>query len=53
MPYAERKPYGAERVRQAYLAAGDTVAIITQAREGGADAVPFRQTVTLQTELLT
>ncbi|MEU3857167.1 hypothetical protein AB0F03_07305 [Streptomyces sp. NPDC028722] len=53
VPYAEMKPYGAEQVRQAYLAAGDTVAIITQARKGGADAVPFRQTVTLQTELLT
>lgn len=51
-PYAETEPYGAEQVRQAYLAAGDTVAVITQSRRGGADAVPFRQTVTLQTELL-
>ncbi|MEU3528890.1 hypothetical protein AB0E62_34415 [Streptomyces sp. NPDC038707] len=51
-PFAETEPYGAEQVRQAYLAAGDTVAVITQTREGGVDAVPFRQTVTLQTELL-
>ncbi|MFH9399151.1 hypothetical protein ACH4JS_05105 [Streptomyces sp. NPDC017638] len=51
-PYAESKPYGAEQVRQAYLVAGDTVAVITQSRKGGVDAVPFRQTVTLQTELL-
>ncbi|WP_163010734.1 hypothetical protein [Streptomyces dangxiongensis] len=47
------KPYGAEQLRQAHLVAGDTVAIITQARKGGTNAVPFRQAVTLQTELLT
>lgn len=51
-PYAEIKPYGAEQVRQAYFSAGDTIAVITQTRKGGVDAVPFRQTVTLQTELL-
>ncbi|WP_308295029.1 hypothetical protein [Streptomyces sp. NK08204] len=51
-PYAETEPYGGEQVRQAYLAAGDTLAVITQSREGAAKAVPFRQTVTLQTELL-
>ncbi|WP_318202724.1 hypothetical protein [Streptomyces sp. SCL15-4] len=51
-PYTESKPYGAEQVRQAYLVAGDTVAVITQSRKGGVDAVPFRQAVTLQTELL-
>ncbi|MGA5039547.1 hypothetical protein ACPCA8_21125 [Streptomyces capoamus] len=52
-PYTETEPYGAEQVRQAYLVAGDTIAVITQSRRGTADAVPFRQTVTLQTELLT
>ncbi|MCZ0208142.1 hypothetical protein AB0F45_02915 [Streptomyces achromogenes] len=51
-PYTEAEPYGAEQVRQAYFAAGDTIAVITQTREGGVDAVPFRQTVALQTELL-
>ncbi|MGW2701176.1 hypothetical protein [Streptomyces sp. NPDC001340] len=53
MPYTETEPYGAEQVRLAYLAAGDTIAVITQSRKGGVNAVPFRQTVTLQTELLT
>jgi hypothetical protein len=50
--YAESKPYGAEQVRQAYLAAGDTLAVILQSRKGGARAVPFQQTVTLQSQLL-
>ncbi|MFI6250059.1 hypothetical protein [Streptomyces sp. NPDC051016] len=48
----EAKPYGAEQVRQAYLASGDTVAVIIQTRKGSALAVPFQQTVTLQAELL-
>ncbi|MER5911832.1 hypothetical protein ABT124_15305 [Streptomyces sp. NPDC001982] len=50
--YAEVKPYGAEEVRQAYLRAGDTVAVILQSRKGTAPAVPFQQTVTLQSQLL-
>ncbi|MDN0194265.1 hypothetical protein [Streptomyces sp. S.PNR 29] len=50
--YTESKPYGAEQVRQAYLAAGDTLAVILQSRKGGAKAVPFQQTVTLQSQLL-
>ncbi|WOX10646.1 hypothetical protein [Streptomyces sp. N50] len=52
LPYAETKPYGAEQVREAFLTAGDTVAMIVQSRKGGANAVPFRQTVTLQSQLL-
>lgn len=51
-PYAEAKPYGAEQIRQAYLSAGDTVAVIVQSRKGEAKAVPFQQTVTLQSQLL-
>ncbi len=51
-PYAETEPYGAEQVRQAYLSAGDTVAVIVQSRKGTAKAVPFRQTVVLQSQLL-
>ncbi|MEU9785251.1 hypothetical protein AB0H92_30545 [Streptomyces phaeochromogenes] len=51
-PYAETKPYGAEQVRQAYLSAGDTVALIVQSRKGTAGAVPFQQTVVLQSQLL-
>jgi hypothetical protein len=50
--YTESKPYGAEQVRQAYLSAGDTVALVVQSRKGGAKAVPFQQTVTLQSQLL-
>lgn len=50
--YVEPRPYGTEQVRQAYLSAGDTIAVITQSRKGGAPAVPFQQTVTLQGELL-
>jgi hypothetical protein len=48
----ESKPYGAEQVRHAYLAAGDVVAVIVQSRKGTAPAVPFHQTVTLQSQLL-
>ncbi|MFE9170651.1 hypothetical protein ACFYNZ_14185 [Streptomyces kebangsaanensis] len=50
--YAEAKPYGAEQVRQAYLTAGDTLAVIIQSRKGTAAAVPFHQTVALQGQLL-
>jgi hypothetical protein len=50
--YTESKPYGAEHVRQAYLAAGDVLAVIIQSRKGTAEAVPFQQTVTLQSQLL-
>ncbi|WP_237522672.1 hypothetical protein [Streptomyces sp. SID1328] len=50
--FAEAAPYGKERTRVAYATAGDTVAMVTQSRPGGAAAVPFWQTVTLQSELL-
>ncbi|MFI9801875.1 hypothetical protein [Streptomyces sp. NPDC052302] len=50
--YTESKPYGAEQVRQAYLGAGDVLAVIVQSRKGTAASVPFRQTVTLQSQLL-
>ncbi|WP_328362074.1 hypothetical protein OG800_27800 [Streptomyces sp. NBC_00445] len=50
--YTETKPYGAEHVRHAYLAAGDVLAVIVQSRKGGAEAVPFQQTVMLQSQLL-
>ncbi|MFF7331112.1 hypothetical protein [Streptomyces sp. NPDC008150] len=50
--YAEAKPYGATQSRQAYLTAGDVVALVVQSRKGGAEEVPFQQTVTLQSELL-
>ncbi|AJF66406.1 hypothetical protein SVTN_20525 [Streptomyces vietnamensis] len=50
--FREKKPYGPEQVRWAYVQAGDTLALITQTRKGEALAVPFQQTVTLQNQLL-
>ncbi|MFG2746938.1 hypothetical protein ACGFY0_43640 [Streptomyces chartreusis] len=50
--YTESKPYGAEQVRQAYLVSGDVVGLVVQSRKGGAAAVPFQQTVILQSQLL-
>jgi hypothetical protein len=50
--YVESEPYGAEQMRQAYLSAGDVLALITQSRKGSAKAVPFQQTVVLQSQLL-
>ncbi|MFF5372099.1 hypothetical protein [Streptomyces sp. NPDC013187] len=50
--YDEARPHGGEQVRHAYLAAGDTLALVVQSRKGGARAVPFQQTVTLQSRLL-
>ncbi|MGW5259063.1 hypothetical protein ACWERW_40440 [Streptomyces sp. NPDC004012] len=50
--YAEDKPYGDEQVRHAYLQAGDIVAMVVESRKGTAPAVPFQQTVTLQSQLL-
>ncbi|MER7779373.1 hypothetical protein ABTZ21_30890 [Streptomyces sp. NPDC096191] len=50
--YTEPEPYGAEQVRQAYLGAGDVLAVVLQSRKGGAPAVPFQQTVALQSRLL-
>ncbi|MFD7900356.1 hypothetical protein [Streptomyces sp. NPDC059743] len=50
--YAEPKPYGPTQVRQAYVLAGDTLALIVHEKKGGAAAVPFNQTVMLQNQLL-
>ncbi|MER7569013.1 hypothetical protein ABTZ93_39720 [Streptomyces sp. NPDC097941] len=50
--YVESKPYGAEQTRHAYLSSGDVLALVVQSRKGTADAVPFQQTVTLQSQLL-
>ncbi|MFF4630365.1 hypothetical protein [Streptomyces griseorubiginosus] len=50
--YVESKPYGKEQTRQAYLAAGDVLALVVQDRKGSAHPVPFQQTVTLQSQLL-
>ncbi|MFJ7965717.1 hypothetical protein [Streptomyces sp. NPDC096324] len=50
--YTESKPYGAEQVREAYLSAGDTVALVVQSRKGATPEIPFQQTVVLQSQLL-
>ncbi len=50
--YDERRPYGAEHVRQAYLSAGDVLAVVLQSREGTVATGPFVQTLALQTQLL-
>ncbi|WP_030693679.1 hypothetical protein [Streptomyces globisporus] len=50
--YEELRPYGPEQTRWACIQAGDTLAVVTQTRKGGVLTVPFRQTVTLQAQLL-
>ncbi|MEU8793263.1 hypothetical protein [Streptomyces sp. NPDC048643] len=50
--YTESKPYGAEQVRESYLSAGDTIALVVQSHKGVAPEVPFQQTVVLQSQLL-
>lgn len=50
--YDEAKPYGGEQTRQAYLTAGDVLGLVVQSRKGKAAAVPFQQTVVLQSQLL-
>ncbi|WP_329337572.1 hypothetical protein OG866_23690 [Streptomyces sp. NBC_00663] len=50
--YGEAKPYGAEQVREAYLVSGDVLGLVVQSRKGSAAAVPFQQTVVLQSQLL-
>ncbi|MEU1369000.1 hypothetical protein ABZ454_23085 [Streptomyces sp. NPDC005803] len=52
--FSEPKPYGPAQVRQAYLVAGDTVALVVQSRQGGGGTprVPFHQTLILQNQLL-
>lgn len=52
--FSESKPFGAAQVRQAYLGAGDTVALVVQSRKGGAGTprIAFHQTVILQNQLL-
>ncbi|MFJ9035011.1 hypothetical protein ACIRF8_00245 [Streptomyces sp. NPDC102406] len=50
--YEETRPYGAEQVRQAYIQAGDLVALVVQSGKGATPSTPFRQTVALQNQLL-
>ncbi|MFF8512343.1 hypothetical protein ACF064_30135 [Streptomyces sp. NPDC015492] len=50
--FDERKPYGPEQTRWAYIQAGDTLGLVVQSRKGEALTVPFQQTVVLQAQLL-
>ncbi|MFD3455906.1 hypothetical protein ACFWVC_27475 [Streptomyces sp. NPDC058691] len=50
--YTEDKPRGRDHVRSAFIAAGDTVAVISMRKAGSQPAVPFHQTVQLQSQLL-
>ncbi|MEU5402753.1 hypothetical protein ABZ348_26035 [Streptomyces sp. NPDC005963] len=50
--FEEMEPAGGVHVRQAYILAGDTIALVVHAKEGSAAAVPFHQTVALQMQLL-
>ncbi|MFF9567719.1 hypothetical protein [Streptomyces sp. NPDC014685] len=52
--YDEAKPYGEAQVRQGYVVAGDTLALVVQSRKGreGTPSVPFHQALILQNQLL-
>ncbi|MGW6455036.1 hypothetical protein ACWF94_03775 [Streptomyces sp. NPDC055078] len=51
--FREIAPAGGHETRQAYIVAGDTLALVIHSREGGrVAAVPFHQTVVLQSQLL-
>ncbi|MFD0315868.1 hypothetical protein [Streptomyces flavalbus] len=50
--FDEAKPYGRERVRQAYISAGDVLAVIVLSGKDGVAEIPFQQTVVLQGQLL-
>lgn len=52
--FTEPEPYGPERVRHAYVLAGDTLALVVQSRKGraGPEGVPFHRTLILQNQLL-
>ncbi|MEU6175051.1 hypothetical protein ABZ832_24485 [Streptantibioticus parmotrematis] len=51
-PYNENEPSGPTHLRYAYIVSGDTVALVISAHKGSTAYVPFRQTVTLQAQLL-
>lgn len=53
--YEEIEPYGSVQTRQAYIRAGDTLALVLHekpVKKGRAAAVPFHQTLILQDQLL-
>lgn len=50
--FEETAPRGPQHVRVAYVQAGDTVAVVLMTKAGTQPAVPFHQTVLLQSQLL-
>ncbi|MFF4770050.1 hypothetical protein ACFY1V_26395 [Streptomyces sp. NPDC001255] len=52
MAYAEEAPFGARQIRHGYLRMGDTVALVITDHPGRTPAVPFRQMMILQGQLL-
>ncbi|MFG2753626.1 hypothetical protein [Streptomyces xanthophaeus] len=50
--YEEKKPHGDTQTRLGCLQAGDVQGVVIQSRKDGAPAVPFHQTVILQSQLL-
>ncbi|MFJ9032081.1 hypothetical protein ACIRQP_26865 [Streptomyces sp. NPDC102274] len=50
--FVEPAPYDGTQVRQAYVVAGDALALIVHEKKGGAPVAPFRQTAILQNQLL-
>ncbi|MEU6440524.1 hypothetical protein [Streptomyces sp. NPDC047046] len=50
--FVEKAPFGARQVRHGYLRVGDTVALVITDHAGTTPAVPFRQTMILQGQLL-
>jgi hypothetical protein len=50
--YNEEEPSGATHDRYAYIVAGDVVALVIQSHPHRTATVPFRQTATLQAQLL-
>jgi hypothetical protein len=50
--YEEKAPFGARQVRHGYVRMGDTLAFVITDHAGRNPAVPFRQTMILQGQLL-
>ncbi|MDJ0345081.1 hypothetical protein QMK19_31180 [Streptomyces sp. H10-C2] len=51
-PFAETGSSGATQLRYAYIGSGDTLGLVVLSHKGTTPVVPFRQTITLQAQLL-
>ncbi|QNA78135.1 hypothetical protein C8250_024065 [Streptomyces sp. So13.3] len=50
--YVESGPSEEAQLRYAYISAGDTIGLVVLSHKGTVPVVPFRQTITLQAQLL-